>query len=350
MTSPLNTWCKPARLSVRSLGQLAASKACRPVDLMEGLIAGEALTVFRADPGVGTEEFMYLLAQSLAVKRDVGPFTVPKEVKGNLFVGSGAATKHVALAGLLEARCNAEVPDHEGEANLAIYHRHLEDDAPIYLDTTDGQRALLNSLLIDCKFVMIDDVEAFLSPKGTACDDEAPLSALCKELASRHIALVLFEKSRHAAEPFRAAYRQGAQHLVRLVKDDCAPVEVGGGLGIVRERMRYSEKAPAKIQWWWTFIEGDFDEGCEWRHPESKLSAKDIAIAERRAEVKRYKDAGWLQKDIAAKLEINQATVSRDLAEVTKDAADALDLALEEMPPPPKPVVPLLGDPENATW
>jgi len=333
MTSATNTWQSVAKFRTRSLAQLADEISAPPPDLMQGLVAAGSLTVFRTDPGVQTEEFMYLLAQCLAVKRDLGPFVVNSAVKVNLFVSNGTHAKDAELAGLLERRCDAEVPDHESAANLSVYHRHAEHDPAYYLDTQEGQKALLNSLLPDCEVVMLDDVAAWLSPKHIQSDDAVPLSNLCEALAEKGVALVLFEKSRNAAEPFRAAYRMGAQHLVRLVKDSCAPVEVGGGFFVVRERMRYSDKVPAKIQWWFTVIDDQFRDSWQWPDPENPMTPKQTAIAERRIQVEKlYKD-GLSQMEIAAELGIKQWTVSRDLATITEEAVADIDAILPAEPP-----------------
>lgn len=333
MTSATDTYYGVAKFRTRSLAQLASEVSAPPPDLMQGLVAAKSLTVFRVDPGVQTEEFMYALAQCLAVGRQLGPFVVPAAVKVNLFVSTGAHGKDAELAGLLARRCDAEEGDHECEANLSIYHRHAERDPIHYLGTHEGQKALLNSLLPDCKVVMLDDVAAWLSPKHIQHEDAVPLSKLCEALAEKGIALVLFEKTRNAAEPFQAAYRKGAQHLVRLVKDPCAPVEVGGGFFVVRERMRYSDKVPAKIQWWFTVIDDQFRDSWQWPDPESTMTPKQTAIAERRIQVEKlYKD-GLSQTEIAAELKINQGTVSRDLAAITEQAVAELDDLLPAEPP-----------------
>lgn len=332
MTSATNTWQTVAKFRTRSLAQLASEISAPPPDFMQGLVAARSLTVFRSDPGVQTEEFMYLLAQCLAVKRDLGPFVAHAAVKVNLFVNNGAHGKDAELAGLLERRCDAEVPDHESAANLSVYHRDAEGDPAYYLDTQEGQKALLNSLLPDCKVVILDDVAVWLSPKHIQSVDAVPLSNLCEALGEKGIALVLFEKSRNAAEPFRAAYRMGAQHLVRLVKDPCAPVEVGGGFFVVRERMRYSDKVPAKIQWWFTVIDGQFRDSWQWPDPENPMTPKQVAIAERRIQVERlYKD-GLNQMEIAAELGIKQSTVSRDLTAIAEQAVADLDAILPAEP------------------
>ena len=304
---------------LRSFDELAQGAQHLSPALMQGLIAAGELTVFRADPNVDTSPFMYLLARSLATHSDIGPFATDGAVDVTLLVSSGHAQEDAAFINILQ-QYDRDWAAADTQKRLAVYHRHHEKDHATYLDTAEGRDALRESLLSRprTKVVILDDIAKWLSPGRAQRDDEVRLEAVIHDLTQRGIALVVFDRATKAGERFCDQYLAHASNLIRLTRDDCAPVEIGGGFNICRKTLGLHDKLPATIQWWWAVIDGEFRTGWEWRDPASELSAKEIAIAEREILVRQYAADGWKQKDIAKALGIKQWTVSRDLAKPSK--------------------------------
>ena len=74
MTSPKNDHSNITRFQLRSLDELAQRPKHLQPPLMHGIINAAEITVIRADAGVETSPFMYLLGRSLATNSDLGPF------------------------------------------------------------------------------------------------------------------------------------------------------------------------------------------------------------------------------------------------------------------------------------
>ncbi len=321
MTSPKNEHAHITRFQLRSLDELAQRPKHLQPPLMQGIINAAEITVIRADAGVETSPFMYLLARSLATNSDLGPFVTTGAVDVLLLDSSGHAAADAAFLGVLQ-QYDRDWTNADTQKHLAAYHRHHEKDSAVYLDTLEGRNALRETLLVrPCtKVVILDDLDSWLAPKRDRRDDNVNLEWVLEDLAKRNIALVVFDHASKAGDRFCGQFLAHAANLIRLTQDNCAPTEIGGGFHIVRNKLGLSDTLPAKIQWWWAVVDGEFKTGWEWRDPESELSAKDIAIAERRIQVRSMAAQGMKQKEIVQALGIPQYTVSRDLAGAAKGA------------------------------
>lgn len=319
MTSPKNEHSSITRFQLRSLDELAQRPKHLQPALMDGIINTAEITVIRADAGVETSPFMYLLARSLATNCDLGPFVTNGVVDVLLLNGGGHAKADADFLSILQ-QYDRDWTCADTQKHLPVYHRHHEKDGAIYLDTLEGRNALRETLLArpHTKVVILDDIGSWLAPKQDRRDDNVNLEWVLEDLAKRNIALVVFDHTTKVGDRFCGQFLAHATNLIRLTPDSCAPTEIGGGFNIVRNKLGLSDKLPAKIQWWWAVVEDEFKTGWEWRDPESELSAKDIAIAERRIQVRSMAAQGMKQKEIVQALGIPQYTVSRDLAGAAK--------------------------------
>lgn len=317
MTSPKDEFEQITRFQMRSLDELARAPEHLPPPLMKGLVTAGELTVFRADPGVEVSEFMYLLARCLATNCDLGPFVTTEAMDVTLLVGGGHAAADAAYVSTLQ-EYDRDWTAADTRKHLSVYHRHWEKDASIHLDNAEGRNILRDSLTRNTKVVILDDITQWLTSAPGRRDDEIRIELVLKDLAQRGIALIVFDQATKVGDRFCDQYLTHATNLVRLTRDACAPTEIGGGFNIVRKKVGLNDKLPTTTQWWWAVIDGEFKTGWEFRDPASELSAKDIAIAERQILVRQYAATGWNQKAIAKELGINQATVSRDLANGAK--------------------------------
>ena len=321
MTSPKNDHSNITRFQLRSLDELAQRPKHLQPPLMHGIINAAEITVIRADAGVETSPFMYLLGRSLATNSDLGPFVTAGAVDVLLLDSSGHAAADAAFLHVLQ-QYDRDWTCADTQKHLTVYHRHHEKDSAVYLDTLEGRNALRETLLArpHTKVVILDDLESWLAPKRDRRDDNVNLEWVLEDLSKRNIALVVFDHATKAGDRFCGQFLAHTTNLIRLTPDSCAPTEIGGGFNIVRNKLGLSDKLPAKIQWWWAVVDGEFKTGWEWRDPESELSAKEIAIAERRIQVCNMAAQGMKQKEIVLALGIPQYTVSRDLAGAAKGA------------------------------
>lgn len=322
MTSPKNEYANITRFQLRTLDELAQRPKHLQPPLMNGIINAGEIAVIRADAGVETSPFMYLLARSLSTDCDLGPFATDGVVNVLLLDGGGHAKADADFLSVLQ-QYDRDWTCTDTQKHLAVYHRHHEKDGAVYLDTLEGRNALRETLLArpNTKVMILDDLESWLAPKQDRRDDNVNLEWVLEDLAKRNIALVVFDHATKAGDRFCGQFLAHATNLIRLTPDSCAPTEIGGGFNIVRSKLGLSDKLPAKIQWWWAVVDGEFKTGWEWRDPESELSAKDIAIAERRIQVRNMAAQGMKQKEIVKALGIPQYTVSRDLAGAAKSTS-----------------------------
>ena len=314
MPSLLDEFHQIHSFQLRTYDELAQAPTGLAQPLMTGLINAGELTVFRADAGVDTTEFMYLLARCLATDSPLGPFEAAGAVQVALLVGAGHSAADAAFLHLLQQH-DQEWTQADTRRRLAVYHRHREKDGAVHLDTVGGRNALLQTLAHrpQTQVVILDDAARWFSAKGRS-DDELPLEMVLRDLAKRGIALVVFDKASKVGERLCNQYLAHASNLVRLTPDACAPTEIGSGFNIVRQKVGLHDKLPSTIQWWWAVIDGEFKTGWEWRDPASELTPKQVAMAERQVLVRKYAAQGLSQKEIARALKIAQWTVSRDLS------------------------------------
>jgi len=312
MASPKDEFHRLSQFQLSTLDELAALAQHTPPYLMQGLIYPGEITVFRHQPGAAWREFMYLLARSLACDVELGPFQTQGIVDTLLLVSNGLLPADAAYAAALQSY-DADWTAADTRQHLHLYHRAQQQAESVLLDSAEGRNALLASLQLGTKVVIVDDMLRWFSDSKSPPHDKVRVELVLQDLNKRGIALVLFAAHGKAGDRFCQQHLAHRMHEVCLTPDTCAPAEIGGGLRLQRTHRGLHESLPRCIRWWWLVKMGEFHTGWQIPEPEDERTAKQVALAERQLLIRQYAAAGWRQREIAKCLGIHQSTVARTL-------------------------------------
>ena len=310
MTSPKNEWKQLAKYNTHTWAEASQWKLRERRFLVPCLIPYAETVLFLADPDVDAQTFANLLAFRTARGLSVEPFAPPKAAPVLVIFGPNQDLEQ-ALKTLhrIDQACRSGDESMDALRNFHFYHAQAEADEATYLDTSAGQAALLKSVPAGCKLIVIPDLAACLSPH--AKDRDSSLSTLTKKLNSAGVAVAIFE-SAVPRSSVGAQFVTKSSCIVRLMYDEAAPTEVGGGFHLVRKKFDpydTSDLIPTRIQFWFAALGGKLNWGWTFRDEQNPQSSKQVAIMERRIKVANLLAAKKEQKEIAALLDVHAATV-----------------------------------------
>ncbi|QIL43174.1 hypothetical protein G7045_02210 [Acidovorax sp. HDW3] len=320
MTSPRDEWNRFVQLKTHSWKDAQQWQITPRAHVLRHLIPAKSTCCFLAEPDMRTLPFTDLLALHIVRGRDFGPFA-----------SSGASS--VLLLSTAEVECPdflrtlhatsraAPLPPSGNDRDefLRLYHSDEDGGDIAYLDTPEGQGAL-RAALDGIKTLIVSDLEAWLSPAHTAAESVQRLRPFLRNLNKKGITVVLVE---HASQRISL----GAQlvthkaNLIRLSHDHAAPYAMGGGFHLHRTKTTPEDQVPATLQFWFTESECDMNYGLEYRSPNDEQTAKQVEMVQRQIEVARLLGLKWRQNRIAKHLEVNAATISRDVAALKAQGA-----------------------------
>lgn len=321
MTSPKNEWKQLAKYNTHTWAEASQWKLRERRFLIPCLIPYAETVLFLADPDVDAQTFANLLAFRTARGLPVEPFASPKASPVLVIYGPRQDLEQAmkTLHRIDQACSDGNVPK-DVLGNFHFYHAQAEADEATYLDTAAGQAALLASIPVGCKLIVIPDLAACLSPH--AKDRDSTISTLTKKLNSAGVAVAIFE-SAVSRSSVGAQFVTKSSCIVRLMYDEAAPTEVGGGFHLVRKKFDpydTSDVIPTRIQFWFAALGGELNWGWTFRDEQNPQSSKQVAIMERRIKVANLLAAKKEQKEIAALLDVHAATVCRDIAAIQAQA------------------------------
>lgn len=317
MTSPKNEWNQIARYNTHTWSEASKWLIRERRYFIPHLIPQAETVWFLADSGVDMETFAALLAFRSAKGLAVEPFAQPQAAPVLVVFGPrGDFEQSMIMLHRIDQACTNGQEPLEDSGHFHFYHAKAEADEATYLDTRAGQEALLQSLPSGCKFVVIPNLAACLSPHKTTHDDGVALASLTEELNRAGIAVAVFEQA-SSRKSLGSQIVHKSSCLVRLMYDEAAPTELGGGFHLVRQKFDPYDSAdviPTRIQFWFTGLNDKLDWGWTYRDQQNTQSAKQTAIKERRIKVANMLAAKMEQKDIASVLDVHAATICRDTA------------------------------------
>ena len=324
MTSPKNEWKQISMYNTHTWAEASKWKLRERRFLIPYLIPEAETILFLADPDVDVQTFANLLAFRTSLGLPVEPFTSPKASPVLAIYGPRQdleqAMKTLHRIDKACACASSDVSNKDALGNFRFYHAEAEADEATYLDTSTGQAALLASIPKGCKLIVITDLATCLSPNVK--DRDSSLSVLTKKLNSAGVAVAIFESALPRTS-IGAQFVTKSSCIVRLMYDEAAPAEVGGGFHLVRKKFDPYDTAdviPTRIQFWSTTLGGKLEWGWTFRDEQNQQSSKQVAIMERRIKVANLLAAKKEQKEIAALLDVHAATVCRDIAAIQAQA------------------------------
>ncbi|MDP2033939.1 MAG: hypothetical protein Q8K29_11070 [Polaromonas sp.] len=314
------------REKIQSLKAALASPTRAREMLIPNFIEAASTTVFLVGKNVplrDTRMFSLLLAYCLSAGKTLPPFTGGTPT--STLYGSGEPDSVADLSELhfVFQRDVHQSSRYRAEENLQLLDLYADTENPVTLNTVRG-RAELNALLGGMSALVIHDLPKWMSQGDRQADDGLELHQWLAQLNDRGIAVIVFEPE--SSTQLIADKVLKATAVIRLVHDAAAPTEVGGGFNIIRNKMDREDPLPSTVQFWYKVFDGRMEFGYQYRDPKDPHTAKQVQIIERQIEVARLAKQGMPQKDIAEILEVDAATISRDLvafnARATRAAED----------------------------
>ena len=340
MASPKDEWNNVTQFAVQNWSTASQYRYRERQYLLKYLIAKGETTCFLADPSVETLQFAQLITFHIAKGQDFEPFTCTQAAP--VLICYAGEDPHADMNSMHRAAkvCADEV---HPTSNVFYYHRGEEQDTPSHLDTSEGQRALMRSMPKGCKVVIFCDIEAWFPHDRTSNHYTSPPHPFISKLNKAGIAVELFEQASKKTS-IGVTFAKKASNIIHLTADPGAPTHIGGGFNIVRKKLDKSDAVPATIQFWFTELDDVLKYGWEFRDPANAKSITQMKISQRQIEVARLlaSNKDITQKAIAAELQVDAATISRDVAALKAQIAtrqQTSELAEEWDSAPSEPVV-----------
>lgn len=297
------------------------AKAILPSLLHEGKSA-----FVRVASGVDAQMYGVIISVAVAAGKPLHPFGKAKQ--GQVLLAFCGAIEDRILEQLLLV-CNCITNDARREAakeNLDLHQFDLGAKNEGALSDPDGRGMFDCAIPPDCKLVVFYDVARCLSRRPCEPDHFQQLADVLNDLNRRGIATLVFyhagKKSDAAFESELLANCNG--YTLELTEDRGAPREFGTGFNVHRRKTSEHDTVPTVFQAWYTVMNHELKFGWECRDPSDKTNDKQVEIAERQKRVQDLIESGMQQKDIAAELKVNSATISRD-ATALKSMAKSTD-------------------------
>ena len=305
-------------MQAKSFGEFSSTKMERE-QLVPGFITAAETTVILVAPDVQANVLIQLLPYCMCSGKPLPPFDKGPIISALLCIGSGDAQQDLEISNLILARDPSPLRRKRVTSNLMVIHRELNRGEPVFLDKEDGQRAIRASMPVDCKAVVLDDFNGYLS-EGAINEENLPkIEKWIASLNGDGIAVLLFDRAAKNGQDARLLARRKS-NLINLTKDPAAPTDLGGGFNIVRTKLDFNDKIPSKIQFWYKVTDGKLDFGWEYRDQEPSLkTAKQVELAERQLQVEALLNDNKSQREIAALMKVDPSTISRVVGKIKVD-------------------------------
>lgn len=314
--SKSNELNRPSLLNMQTLGDVLKWAHKRPKHILENFLpAGETVYVY-FESGVDTRIFGLLAIYAVAAGKDLPPFGVGAGVPVLYCSGAGSKYSDEKRFQLISNRDPFESSRKRAYENMKIYHRDHEGDAPLFLNSRHDQEIFINSIPHGTEFIVLDDAFSWVQ-RGSEmdCMEKSDFTMFLNSLNALGITVLIFiSGTKKAVLHGEISVQSDCHNVISLTQDKGAPREFGGGFNVIRRRLDEDESVPTNFQFWYKVVNGEFDFGWECREQLSTTAAKKIEMTERLMKVDMLLKQDKPQKEIAALLDVDAATVSRDVA------------------------------------
>jgi hypothetical protein len=229
-----------ALVKFRSGKEILERQVPTPKALQHGLLYSGSVVRIVVEPEEDARQFGLLLACTVAVGADLGPFAKGPGTKVAYVSGSGGEAEdlrrlHLAFDGLNRNQQEKFL------TSFTMYHCGIEEDDQIDLTDFKGRTALEKSIPSDTKVVFIDFVPAFFPMDTITPRDRKKLDSWYRYLTTLDMTIVVFDVESKKRSMLR---ENRAQNTIYLTHDATAPVELGGGHLLHRRRVPASNAVP----------------------------------------------------------------------------------------------------------
>lgn len=301
-------------------GEMLKASFSEPTEILPGLIFQNQNSVVLVPPGLYEQALMYasIIGQAVAGGGRLPPYGTATTSMTQLVIGSGNRRLVLEWLKLARDHSKSDLARRRAEFNLHLSCSNRESNQSLYFNQCSGQRKFKDSIPEGCKLVVFADANYWLTTKEKDKRDYRRFDALHADLNEMGIATLSFvQRGRGPAGVLENEFLlDGSTTFVELSKDVGAPREFGGGFNVVRTKISEHDPIPLRFSVWHTVIDGQLDFGWECRDPADTNTAKAVEIFERQKRVEQMDAQGMKQKDIAASLKVDPATISRDMAKI----------------------------------
>ncbi len=317
------------------LSDALQNEVATPHAISPGLLYEGESTFVRVTNGIDAQMYAAIIGMAVAGGRQLSPYG--KCIAGHvLFVYSAAVHTRVMEQFKLLCESFEKVETRElAESNLHLYCTDLGSDDTGSLVEPQGRNSFDLATPPGCKLVVFFDIARCLRKRACSEEDFRQLETMLSDLNRNGIAtLVFYRAGKKTDAVFADALLTDCNgYTLELTEDRAAPREYGTGFTVKHRKASEHDTLPTYFQVWYTVINNALDFGWECRTSDDASNHKQIEIAERQKRVAALLTSGMQQKDIAAALGVNSATVSRDASMLKTKAKNSRKNALTPTPP-----------------
>jgi hypothetical protein len=294
-----------------------------PVPYVVGNLVPEAkTTVFVADHRIDVRYFAMHLAIAAVTGERVEPFGAGACVPTLLLIPDGHRVDDSRLLAGMLARI--EHTDRMLSAHLGFRwcHGARKGEQLPQFNNTVGHKALRRAMPPNCKLVIIVRPTCYLKGEQDLFTDKA-FERLLRALNDDGVAVVLIEPSRKPASAI-AEFTDRQYNVFDLAFDNDALTDFGTGFSITAPK-HLAGGMPSTLHLWYLQDEnGVIDLGWEDGLAEYPVKGKALEKYQRQRKIHRIqmeckaRGVKVHQKDIAGRLEVSEATVTRDMQEMRR--------------------------------
>lgn len=303
----------------------ASERANAPLQfLIPHLIPLGSTVLVIAPPDLDVTIFAHLLAYCVAAGKTFLPFGDATASSVIYFSSKRNMSADFRKFSLIRDRDPSPPKQEIALANMRLYNRHQDSKETFYLNSAYDQEAFTDAIPPDTGLVIFDNVQAWTkSAKAFDKLESSTAESVLTRLNAQGTAVLLFDTTGKKTNPItQAIVDNGSDNTLSITHDPGAPQEYGGGFNIVRSKRDDDDTTPRRFQFWWKVIEGKLDFGWEIRDQFDAKASKRMEMLERQMKVDQLLSDNKSQREIAILLEVDAATISRDVAKLKGLAAD----------------------------
>lgn len=293
-----------------------------PSAVVPGLVHEGQSTFVRVAKEIDAQIYAAIISVAVATGLKLSPYGKCMGGRVLFAYSSAIAARVIEQSQLLCDKFKSADKREAVKSNLCLYRTDLGFDNEGSLVGHEGRKQFDLAIPPNCKLAVFFDAARCL--RKQACDEEdfRQFGQLLNDLNRNGIATLVFYCAGKKAD---AAFAEELLtdcngYTLELTEDRAAPREYGTGFTVKRRKASEHDTVPTYFQFWYTVMNKELNFGWECRAPDDMSNHKQIEIAERQKRVADLLDSGMQQKDIAAALGVNSATVSRDVSAVKAKA------------------------------
>lgn len=285
-----------------------------------GLFKRQAITLISVDRRVNSEPLAMVLALKASEHGGLPLFGPSAAMPTVICHGERSGDRRADTDQLWNALHAAENAEGSGAASDVSQLRKLHQSNSEWDEWRFDVPATRERYLAQLEpgtLTIIDDLRNWMSDSATQEHFDDVAKNLDQWCQNGHTAVV-FETETNEDQPSLKAALDNSVDVLYAEWDGGAPHELGGGCIIARTKKGYFDLAPRRFNFWFKVFRQAFEWGMEIRPDADPLGGKELQVYQRQMQVDSWLKDGIPQKEIAERLGLNAATISRDVKALKK--------------------------------